>query len=180
MLSLGAFDQSNESEASMKTAIVYFSLSGNTDFAAKKIAETLHADLIRLQPEKAYPDSGFRKFFWGGKSAVMGETPALAGQPFQLADYDCVILGTPVWAGTFAPPLRTLIRANAGKWREKRVAAFVCSGGGPGKALDKLKTELGIPAFAAALSLIDPKARPSQENERKIAEFCVEVEKACK
>lgn len=163
----------------MKTAVVYFSLNGNTDFAAKKIAETLHADCVRLQPEKAYPDSGFRKFFWGGKSAVMGETPELTGQPFQLADYECVILGTPVWAGTFAPPLRTLIRENAGKWGEKRVAAFICSGGGEGKTLDKLKTELGIQAFAATLSLIDPKARPSQENEKKIAAFCGDIEKAC-
>ena len=164
----------------MKTAVVYYSLTGNADFAAKRIAEKLNADLIRLEPEKAYPASGFRKFLWGGKSAVMGETPALAGQPFQLADYDCVILGTPVWAGTFAPPLRTLIRANAGKWKEKKVAAFVCSGGGPGKTLDKLKTELGIPAFAATLSLVDPKDRPSQENDGKIAAFCKSVEKACK
>lgn len=164
----------------MKTAIVYFSLSGNTDFAAKRIAKKLNADLICLEPEKAYPDSGFRKFFWGGKSAVMGETPKLTGEPFVFGAYDCVILGTPVWAGTFAPPLRTLIQANAGKWQEKRVAAFVCSGGGPGKALDKLKTELGIPAFAASLSLIDPKARPSEENEKKIASFCDALGKACK
>ena len=163
----------------MKTALVYYSLTGNTDFAAKRIAEKLHADLVRLLPEKAYPDSGFRKFFYGGKSAVMGETPALTGRPFQIADYDCVILGTPVWAGTFAPPLRTLIRANAGKWREKRVAAFACSGGGEGKTFDKLKTELGIPAFSASLSLIDPKARPSAENEKKIAAFCGDLEKAC-
>ncbi len=169
-----------ERETDMKTAIVYFSLSGNTEFAAKKIAEKLNAELIRLQPEKAYPDSGFRKFFYGGKSAFMKEAPALENPPFVLKDYDCVILGTPVWAGTFAPPLRTLIRENAGKWGEKRVAAFVCSGGGPGKTLDKLKAELGIPAFAAALSLIDPKARPSEENEKQIAVFCAEIEKACK
>ena len=84
-------------------------------------------------------------------------------------------MGTPIWAGAFAPPLRTLIREHAGKWREKKVAAFVCSGGGPGKALDKLKAELDIPAFAAALSLIDPKDKPSQDNESKIAAFCENV-----
>ena len=162
----------------MKTAVVYYSLTGNAAFAAKQIAEKLNADLIRLEPEKAYPDSGFRKFFWGGKSAVMGEKPKLTGQPFALRDYDCVILGTPVWAGTFAPPLRTLIRANAGKWREKKVAAFICSGGGPGKALDKLQKELDIPAFAAVLSLIAPKDKPSQENESRIAAFCESVQKA--
>ena len=168
----------NSGRKNMKTAVVYFSLTGNTDFAAIQIADQLHADLIRLLPEKTYPDSGFRKFFWGGKSAFMKEAPALENRPFQLKNYDCVILGTPVWAGTFAPPLRTLIRENAGQWVEKRVAAFVCSGGGEGKTLNKLKTELGIPAFAATLSLIDPKARPSQENEKKIAAFCGEIEKA--
>ena len=66
----------NERNA-MKTAVVYYSLTATEDYAAKRIAEKLDADLIRLEPEKAYPDSGFRKFFWGGKSAVMGETPAL-------------------------------------------------------------------------------------------------------
>lgn len=163
----------------MKTAVVYYSLTGNAEFAAKCIAEKLHADLIRLEPEKAYPDSGFRKFYWAGKSAVMGETPKLTGRPFAFEDYDRVILGSPVWAGTFAPPLRTLIRENAGKWGKKKVAAFVCSGGGPGKALDKLQKELDIPAFAAALSLIDPKDKPSKENESKIAAFCESVQNAC-
>lgn len=163
----------------MKTAVVYFSLTGNTDFAAKRIAENLHASLVRLEPEKAYPDSGFRKFFWGGKSAVMGETPKLTGRPFAFGDYDCVILGTPVWAGTFAPPLRTLIREHAGEWKEKRIAAFVCSGGGPGKALDRLKAELDIPAFAAVLSLIDPKDQPARDNESRIAAFCESVKNAC-
>ena len=55
----------------MRTAIVYYSMSGNTAAAAKKVAEGLRADLIEIKPEKAFPDKGFRKFFWGGKSAVM-------------------------------------------------------------------------------------------------------------
>ena len=51
--------------------VVYYSLEGNTAYAAEKIAAALGAKTLRLQPKKAYPDSGFRKFFWGGKSAVM-------------------------------------------------------------------------------------------------------------
>ena len=62
----------------MKTMIVYYSLEGNTEFAAEKIAAKLGADLLRIQPVKAYPSGGFRKFLWGGKSAVMAETPKLA------------------------------------------------------------------------------------------------------
>ena len=52
----------------MKTLIVYYSLEGNTEYAAKKIADTCGFDTLRLEPVKKYPDSGFRKFFWGGKS----------------------------------------------------------------------------------------------------------------
>ena len=59
----------------MKTLIVYYSLEGNTEFAAKTIASALGADMLKLEPVKAYPTSGFKKFFWGGKSAVMEEKP---------------------------------------------------------------------------------------------------------
>ena len=46
----------------MKTAIVYYSMSGNTKYAADKIAEKIEADIIRIEPEKAYPDKGAKKF----------------------------------------------------------------------------------------------------------------------
>ena len=61
----------------MKTAIVYYSMGGNTALAAGKLAEGLDADLIEVKPVKAFPDKGLKKFLWGGKSAVMAETPAL-------------------------------------------------------------------------------------------------------
>ena len=61
----------------MKTAIVFYSMSGNTAMTAEKLAEALSADLIEIRPQHAYPDKGFRKFLWGGKSAVMAETPEL-------------------------------------------------------------------------------------------------------
>ena len=57
----------------MKTIIVYYSLEGNTDYAAGKIANAIGADTLRINPKKAYPTGGFSKFFWGGKSALMGE-----------------------------------------------------------------------------------------------------------
>ena len=53
----------------MKTAIVYYSLEGNTKYTADKISELLktscEVDVIRIEPEKSYPNKGFKKFFWG-------------------------------------------------------------------------------------------------------------------
>ena len=47
----------------MRALVVFYSLEGNTAFAADKIASALDADTLRISPAKAYPRSGFRKFF---------------------------------------------------------------------------------------------------------------------
>ena len=155
----------------MKTLIVYYSLGGNTEYVADKIAAVLDADTLRLEPVKSYPDSGFRKFFWGGKSAVMAETPELRAYTVSIEKYDLIIFGFPVWAGNIAPPLRTFIKEN--DLTGKRMAAFACqSGSGAEKAFGKLKSILAIDKLDAELILIDPKDKPNAENDQKIDAFC--------
>ncbi len=157
----------------MKTLLVYYSLEGNTEYAAQKIADKIGADLLRLVPQKAYSDKGFAKFFWGGKSAVMAEKPVLQPYEVYLADVDRIIFGFPVWASNFTPPIRSFIAENAEAIKEKQFAAFACqSGNGAEKAFEKLKKALEIESFEATTVLIDPKSKPSEENEKKIAEFC--------
>ena len=113
----------------MRTLIVYYSLEGNTAFAAEKIAGALGAELLRLEPEKAYPDCGMKKFLWGVKSAVMGEEPPLKPYVFRGEDWDRVIIGFPVWAGTVTPPIRTFVKAHGGELAGKSVAVFACQSG---------------------------------------------------
>ena len=155
----------------MKTLIVYYTLEGNTHYAAKKIASLLDADMLRIKPVKTYPRKGFRKFLWGGKSAVMAETPELEPYTFDASAYDRIVFGFPVWAGNVTPPLRTFIKEN--DLSGKRFAAFACqSGAGAEKAFEKLKTALGIQELDAELVLIDPKTKPDPINEKKISGFC--------
>ena len=155
----------------MKTLIVYYTLEGNTHYAAKKIASLLDADMLRIKPVQTYPRKGFRKFLWGGKSAVMAETPELEPYTFDASAYDRIVFGFPVWAGNVTPPLRTFIKEN--DLSGKRFAAFACqSGAGAEKAFEKLKTALGIRELDAELVLIDPKTKPDPINEKKISGFC--------
>ena len=155
----------------MKTLIVYYSLEGNTAWAAERIAGATGAELLRLEPVKAYPASGFKKFFWGGKSAVMAETPPLVPYVFDPSAWDRIVFGFPVWAGNLTPPLRTFIRDN--DLSGLNAAAFACqSGAGAEKAFAKLKAALGVDQLAGELVLVDPKDKPSPENEKKIAAFC--------
>ncbi len=157
----------------MDRIVIYYSMSGNTDFAAREIAARLGAALLRIEPERSYPDRGFKKFLWGGKSAVMAEMPPLRPYDFAAADYDQVIFGFPVWAGNVTPPLRTFIRDNAAALAGKEIAAFACeSGSGADKAFRRLRDCLAIGALRAELVLIDPKEKPSAENAEKIAAFC--------
>ena len=154
----------------MKTAIVFYSMSGNVRWTAERIAELTDGDLIELRCVKEFPDKGFRKFFWSGKSAVMKEKPALQPYEFEADKYDCIILGSPVWAANIAPPLRTFISENADSLENKVISAFVCmSGSGGEKALEKLADLISL---SKTMILIDPKERENPENEVKIREFC--------
>ena len=155
----------------MKTLLVYYSLEGNTELVAEKIANIFGCDLLRLQPMKQYPDKGFKKFFWGGKSSVMAEAPKLEPYVFDGNVYDRIIFGFPVWAGSFAPPIRSFVKEN--NLKGKSIAAFACqSGSGAEKAFEKLKKTLGITNLEAELILIDPKNKPTAANEQKIEVFC--------
>lgn len=160
----------------MKTAIVYYSMSGNTKYVADKIADGIktsgEVDIIRIEPKKAYPDKGAKKFFWGGKSAVMGEKPELLPYEFDADKYDRIIIGTPVWASTFAPPIRTFLQEHK-DMTDKKWAVVTCfSGGGADKAIEKLKSFIGIEEFEAELILVDPKDNQKPEDEEKIEAFC--------
>lgn len=161
-----------------KVAVIYYSMSGNTDYVAKHISENIDVDLIRIIPKKAYHDKGFKKFFWGGKSAVMGEKPALENYEFDDSKYDCIIIGTPVWASTFAPPIRTFINENKEKLINKEIAICISySGGGADKTIEKLKDYIGVDDFKSELILIDPKDKESEENIEKIKAFCEDIQK---
>ena len=154
----------------MKTAIVYYSMHGNVRYVAEKAAKELGADLIELIPVKAYPDKGAMQFIWGGSAVTFKKKPELEPYKFNAADYELVIIGTPVWASNFTPPLRTFFENN--DLTGKKIAAIVTSAGGNSvKCLEAIKTAAKTDSLAAVLSLIDPKNSPSEEKEKQILEF---------
>ena len=157
----------------MKKAIVYYSMSGNTEYVAKYVSSKIDADLIKIEPKKEYPNKGLKKFLWGGKSAVMGETPELEEYEFDSSKYDYIIFGTPVWASSITPPIRSFIKENIEELKDKKIGLFICfMGGGADKAKEKFKECVGINELNAELILIDPKDKKTDEKDSKIEEFC--------
>ena len=160
-----------------KDLIVYFSLEGNTEYIAEQLRSKLGADVLKLVPTKTYHDKGFAKFFWGGKSAIMADKPALEPYSVDLASYDRIIFGSPVWASNFTPPLRTFIDANRSALTGKRISAYVCmAGSGGAKVLKKLAKFLAIPSFDHTAVFIDPHSKPDATQSAALDAFCAELQ----
>ncbi len=92
----------------MNILVAYYSRSGTTSRVAQELATVLGADIEEIQDTVSrsgplgYLRSGFQAF--SKKLAVI--------RPFAhpCADYDVVVIGTPVWAGGMSSPVRTFMR----------------------------------------------------------------------
>jgi Flavodoxins len=121
----------------MKTLVVYYSLEGHTRAIAGFIAKETGADLLELKPVKQIPTRGIWKFFHGGAQAILKKTPELLPFDIDARDYDLIFVGTPVWAGLIASPMRTFLTRQ--KVRGKRIALFCTCMAGRGKSLQIMK-----------------------------------------
>lgn len=150
----------------MHTLVVFYSLEGNTRFIAEVIAKQLNADLLELKPVKAYQSTGFSRYFWGGKSVVLKEEPELVNAGIDLSKYDSIIIGTPVWANSFAPPLNTFVHRY--QFSNKKVALFAChGGGGANKCFKNFHDALPGNQFIGEIDFVDPLKKSSEEKMQK-------------
>ena len=112
-----------------KIAIVVYSQSKvrNTAEVAEWIRRNTDGDMYFLEMETPYPEPYSETLKAASKDISEGKHPALDFIP-DLSDYDIVFLGSPIWYGTYAPPVATLLDAE--KFAGKTVAPFCTHGGG--------------------------------------------------
>lgn len=89
---------------------IYYSRTGHTRRAVKEIAEALGAEITAITDD--CDRSGWRGYMRCGMDAMKTSTRPL--QPFEtekpLGAYKLVIVGSPVWAGRCASPIRALLK----------------------------------------------------------------------
>lgn len=136
----------------MKTIVVYYSLSGNTKFVAEKIAEQLDADLCEIT------DKNFKKgrmLYVKGDMAAMREKLSDIEATKSIENYDLVVVGSPVWAGKIAPPIRTFLVNN--NFSEKQLAFFVSIGGDkPEKTFENIRKTTELEGIIEGLGVTQP------------------------
>ena len=152
----------------MKTAVVFYSLDGNCAFVAEEIKTLLNADLIQLRTKDEKKRGKIGKMFWGGGMVFARKKPPLKPYTFDPGAYDLIVIGAPVWAGAPAPPVHTFLSETniAGK----KAALFVCHAGGPGEALQTLKTMFAGNEIIAGADFRNP-AKNGEEAKRQIADW---------
>jgi flavodoxin len=122
----------------MKTLVVYYSYEGHTKLIAETIAEELKADIERLVPAASEKErDGFSKYMWGGAQVSMRLKPQLNAFVKNPMDYDVVFVGSPIWAWSFTPAIRTLFEDKL--LTGKSVYFFCTHEGGLRGAMEKTK-----------------------------------------
>ena len=105
-----------QEEKEMKTLIVYFSATGNTKAAAQKLAKEFNADLYEITPEEPYTDADLD---WRDKTSRStiemndkSSRPAINGRCENIADYEVIWIGFPIWWYTAPTIVNTFIEAH--------------------------------------------------------------------
>lgn len=160
----------------MKTAIIYYSLEGNMDYIAKRIGDENKCDLYRLIPKKEYPTGKISKFFWGGKSVTFGEKPALLNDKININEYDTIIIGSPVWAGTYAPPLNTFFHDY--KIQSKNIILVATNSGGEAvKCFTKMRQQLNNNTILGTFDFHDPALSKDANLDNKLSQIRILLNK---
>ena len=128
-----------------KILVAYFSASGTTGKVAEKLAELAGADIYEIKPRVPYRPADLD---WRDKTSrstieMNDKTirPALADKDADIANYDTILLGFPVWWYVAPTIINTFLESY--DFSGKKIVLFATSGGSKlGNTARELKVSL--------------------------------------
>lgn len=112
----------------MKILIAYFSYTGHTKKIAQQVQSLIGGTLFEIQPVTTYSSDYDTTEAQGREETHEGYQPALVAQRENMASYDTILIGTPNWFNTVAPPVATFLSEN--NLAGKTIIPFCTNGGG--------------------------------------------------
>lgn len=110
---------------SMKSLVVYYSRTGNTRKIAEELANALGCDIEEIIDTKNR--SGILGFLRSGRDARNRSLTIIKDPVNNPADFDQLVIGTPIWAGHLSTPVRTYMSQNRENLKK---VSFFCTAGG--------------------------------------------------
>ena len=120
-----------KNDSNMKAVIVYFTHSGNTELAAKQVAEAIGARMIRLFPEQPYSSEDVD---WVNEQSRCTQEhlnqslrPAIKPIDIDFAKVDTVFVGFPIWWHEEPAVIRTFLDNYGEQLKGKVILPFCTS-----------------------------------------------------
>ena len=89
---------------------------------AEELADSLRADIERIEDARPRGNGLIAKIL-AYLGAMLGRTPKIKPPEYDPSKYTVVVVGSPIWAGTIATPVRTYLAAHGGSI--KNIAFFL-------------------------------------------------------
>ena len=125
-----------------KCLIAYFSAGGKTESVAKKLADILDCDIYEIKPEVKYTKADLNWMNKNSRSSLemngKSSRPAIITGDLDIAPYDTVILGFPIWWYVAPTLINTFLESY--DFSGKKIVLFATSGSsGFGNTLSELR-----------------------------------------
>lgn len=121
--------------AQAKTLVVYYSYTNNVNRIVTELTKQIEADVIRVEPAEKGLDYAANNYAIGSAqiSAIRNNPddassyPAIDPVDVNLDEYDCVIIGAPLWWSNMAAPLQTFLFHHGKDMAGKKIGLIVSS-----------------------------------------------------
>jgi flavodoxin len=123
-----ACTQQKAVEKTNRLLVLYYSENGTTKAVAEELQKQLGADIEAIEAVEPYSGDFQATIERCNKERESGQTPALKALQLNIADYDTIYLGYPIWFGTYAMPIATLVKEQ--DFEGKTIIPFCTFGSG--------------------------------------------------
>ncbi|MDE6650609.1 MAG: flavodoxin [Muribaculaceae bacterium] len=118
-----------------KTLVVYYSYTSNVHNIMNELTKQIDADIVRVEPAEKGLDYAANNYAIGSAQIAAirnnpndaSSYPAIDPVDVNVADYDCIIIGAPLWWSQMAAPLQTFLFHNGPAMAGKKIGLIVSS-----------------------------------------------------
>lgn len=122
-----------------RTLIVYYSYTNNVERIITELRTQIEADVIEIQPAEKGLDYAANGYAIGSAQIAAirdnpgdaSSYPAIDPVDVDLSDYDCIIIGAPLWWSNMAAPLQTFLFHHGAEMAGKSIGLIVSSASTP-------------------------------------------------
>lgn len=153
-----------------KALLLFYSRTGKTRKVMSEIGKAL-SDRYDFETVEVKPKVKIG-FFKGGSMARKGETVEIEELKVNPADYDLVVLGTPVWGGCPPPPINTVMKTITNLLGRKVAVVVTCAfftGVTVNRVIEWVKSSKGEFAGSLVVKTVFGVRRKSLEKAREFA-----------